>query len=169
MRNRCTGQGFAIHDADVDAMSRASAAPRSRYCVVERDRRGIGGGGFMPLAGSDPARATCELRKMYFRPEARGLGVGRALLELPENRLESNPKVAVHVHPSFRSGLESAVWGVHRRSGTGRGPRCWWDPTRAAPGPSEVVSWRPARARGAGGGLGRGLSSADQPGAPAHG
>ncbi len=80
--HRCTGQGFAIHDAEVDAMSRAYAAPRSRYYVAEREKDVIGGGGFMPLAGSDPARATCELRKMYFRPAARGLGVGRALLEL---------------------------------------------------------------------------------------
>jgi putative acetyltransferase len=42
----------------------------------------LGGGGFAPLAGAPAEAATCELRKMYFRPAARGLGLGHALLEL---------------------------------------------------------------------------------------
>lgn len=79
--HRCTGAGFAIHDAEVVAMSRAYATPQARYFVVELDGTLIGGGGFARLAGSDDAAATCELRKMYFRPLARGRGIGRALLE----------------------------------------------------------------------------------------
>ena len=80
--HRCTGSGFAIHDAEVDAMSVAYAGPDARYYVVEQDREVVGGAGFARLAGTKPADATCELRKMYFRPAVRGLGVGRALLEL---------------------------------------------------------------------------------------
>lgn len=72
------GPGFAIHDPEVDAMSAAYAAPRHRYFVVERNGRVEGGGGIAPLAGGDGM--VCELRKMYFLPEARGQGAGASLL-----------------------------------------------------------------------------------------
>ena len=73
-----TGCGFAISDPEVDWMSRAYAAPRHAYFVVERDGVVIGGGGIAPLAGGD--EALCELRKMYFLPEARGIGAGTAMM-----------------------------------------------------------------------------------------
>lgn len=73
------GSGFAIADPEVDWMSRAYAAPRHAYFVVERDGRVVGGGGIAPLSGGDPD--TCELRKMYFLREARGLGAGAAMME----------------------------------------------------------------------------------------
>lgn len=72
------GSGFAISDPEVDWMSRAYAAPRSAYFVLERDGRVLGGGGVAPLEGGDAD--TCELRKMYFLPEARGLGAGAAMM-----------------------------------------------------------------------------------------
>ena len=74
------GSGFAINDPEVDWMSRAYAEPRHAYFVVERDGAVIGGGGMAPLAGGDPS--VCELRKMYFLPEARGLGAGAAMMAL---------------------------------------------------------------------------------------
>lgn len=73
------GPGFAIHDAEVDAMFAAYAGPRAAYFVVTDGDRVVGGGGIAPLAGADPS--VCELKKMYFLPEARGRGVGRLLLE----------------------------------------------------------------------------------------
>ena len=73
-----TGSGFAISDPEVDWMSRAYAVPRHAYFVVERDGRVMGGGGIAPLAGGDGG--TCELRKMYFLPEARGIGAGAAMM-----------------------------------------------------------------------------------------
>ncbi len=73
------GPGFAIHDPEVAAMSAAYATRRHAYFVVESDGAVLGGGGIAPLQGSDDA--TCELRKMYFMPELRGLGAGRALIE----------------------------------------------------------------------------------------
>ncbi len=72
------GPGFAIHDAEVDAMSTAYRRPRSAYFVVEIDGGVVGGGGVAPLEGGP--EDVCELRKMYFLPEARGLGVGAILL-----------------------------------------------------------------------------------------
>ena len=80
-----SGAGFAINDPEVDWMSRAYAEPRSAYFVIERKpapaKAGdvvIGGGGIAPLEGGDGA--TCELRKMYFLPEARGIGAGTAMM-----------------------------------------------------------------------------------------
>jgi putative acetyltransferase len=72
------GPGFAIHDPEVSTMSAAYSRPRHAYFVVERDGRVIGGAGIAPLEGGDPG--ICELRKMYFLPEARGLGAGERML-----------------------------------------------------------------------------------------
>lgn len=72
------GPGFAIHDPEVNGMSAAYAIPRAAYWVVEINGRVVGGGGIAPLQGGD--ENTCELRKMYFLPAARGIGAGSALL-----------------------------------------------------------------------------------------
>ncbi len=78
------GPGFAINDPEVDDMYGAYQGKRSAYFVVTRrgdrprDELVVGGGGYAPLAGGD--RATCELRKMYFMPELRGLGLGHRVL-----------------------------------------------------------------------------------------
>ncbi|MEF9977122.1 MAG: GNAT family N-acetyltransferase [Thermomonas sp.] len=72
------GAGFAINDPEVDWMSRAYAEPRHAYFVVEREGIVLGGAGVAPLAGDDGD--TCELRKMYFLPEARGIGAGAAMM-----------------------------------------------------------------------------------------
>jgi putative acetyltransferase len=81
------GPGFAINDPEVDRMSAAYARARAAYFVVTDGERGdervgdriLGGGGIAPLDGGD--EHICELRKMYFLPEARGRGAGAALLE----------------------------------------------------------------------------------------
>ncbi len=73
-----TGSGFAISDPEVDWMSRAYSEPRSAYFVVEREGKVLGGGGVAQLVGGD--EDVCELRKMYFLPEARGLGAGAAMM-----------------------------------------------------------------------------------------
>lgn len=72
------GPGFAINDPEVDDMPAAYGRPRCAYFVLDLDGRVAGGGGIAPLDGGRPD--TCELRKMYFLPEARGLGHGRAML-----------------------------------------------------------------------------------------
>lgn len=73
------GAGFASQDPEVDWMSRAYAAPRHAYFVLESaEGHVLGGGGIAPLAGGDAD--TCELRKMYFLPRVRGLGAGTAMM-----------------------------------------------------------------------------------------
>jgi len=73
------GDGFAINDPEVDWMHRAYSAPRCAYFVVESGGKVMGGGGIAPLEGGD--EDVCELRKMYFLPELRGLGAGAAMME----------------------------------------------------------------------------------------
>ena len=73
------GPGFAIHDAEVDAMSAAYSRPRSAYFVIEADGAVQGGAGVAPLDGGDTD--ICELRKMYFLPELRGRGAGSAAID----------------------------------------------------------------------------------------
>jgi putative acetyltransferase len=73
------GPGFAIHDPEVAAMCAAYSAPGAAYFVVEAaDGRVIGGAGIAKLENGPDG--VCELRKMYFLPEARGTGTGEALL-----------------------------------------------------------------------------------------
>lgn len=74
-----TGCGFAINDPEVDWMSRAYAQPRCAYFVVEQDGVVVGGAGIAPLEGGDGT--ICELRKMYFLPQARGRGAGAATMQ----------------------------------------------------------------------------------------
>ncbi|MCA9322452.1 MAG: hypothetical protein KDB53_17045, partial [Planctomycetes bacterium] len=59
---KACAKGFAIHDPEVEHMSRAYADDRSRFWVVVRgdEERVVGGAGFAPLEGG-PAD-TCELR-----------------------------------------------------------------------------------------------------------
>jgi putative acetyltransferase len=82
------GPGYAINDPEVDDMFGAYQGKRTAYFVVvpraADGRRGgarevHGGGGFGPLRGGDGE--TCELRKMYFLPALRGLGLGQEVLD----------------------------------------------------------------------------------------
>jgi adenine deaminase len=73
------GKGFSIEDPEVDHMCEAYAHERAAYYVIEaNDGRLLGCGGVAPLEGG--AAGTCELKKMYFYPELRGLGWGKRLV-----------------------------------------------------------------------------------------
>lgn len=71
--------GTAYYDESTDHLSEVFLHPNSAYWVVEMDDAIIGGGGIYPTEGL-PAD-TCELVKLYLYPEARGKGVGKALME----------------------------------------------------------------------------------------
>lgn len=52
---------------------------RTLYFVALEDGEVVGGAGIAPLDGADPL--TCELQRMYVRADARGHGIGDALLK----------------------------------------------------------------------------------------
>lgn len=72
------GQGFAIHDKEVDDIFSAYNHSNTAYFVCELNGKIVGGGGVAPLEGGDPT--VCELKKMYFLPEGRGKGLGQKVL-----------------------------------------------------------------------------------------
>ena len=96
-----------IEPADVPALLRIIASSRAEYGIAERGAEllepadhalytnyqrqrtlyfvavsageVLGGAGVAPLSGADPL--TCELQRMYLRRDARGRGIGNALLD----------------------------------------------------------------------------------------
>ena len=77
---KAVGCGYSINDTEVADMHSAYQSEGAAFYVVEHNGQVLGCGGFGPLTGGD--RLTCELRKMYFKSELRGLGVGAKLLKL---------------------------------------------------------------------------------------
>jgi putative acetyltransferase len=67
------------YDPTTDALFEVFQTPRSKYFLAELNNKIVGGGGIYPTDGLSPD--TCELVKMYLLPEARGLGLGRTLIE----------------------------------------------------------------------------------------
>ncbi len=77
---QAVGEGYSIHDPEVDDMFAHYREKRACYFVIVRDQQVVGGGGIGPLKGGD--KLTCELRKMFFQPACRGIGLGSRLLML---------------------------------------------------------------------------------------
>jgi len=72
------GEGYSIDDPEVGNMYASYRDKQSCYLVIESDGQIYGGGGIGPLKGG--GEKTCELQKMFFLPEIRGIGFGRKLL-----------------------------------------------------------------------------------------
>lgn len=77
---QAVGEGYSIEDVEVDDMFGNYRDKRSCYHVITIDDLIVGCGGFGPLQGG--GKSTCELRKMFFKPEIRGIGLGYRLLSL---------------------------------------------------------------------------------------
>ncbi len=71
--------GTAYADASLDSMFEAYSSPRSCYFVVEKEGRVVGGAGISQL--ENESETICELQKMYFLPEARGIGLGSEMMK----------------------------------------------------------------------------------------
>ena len=72
------GEGYSINDSEVDDMFNAYQADNASFWVIDLKGAILGSGGIGPLEGGDSD--TCELKKMYFRPNLRGIGFGKKLV-----------------------------------------------------------------------------------------
>lgn len=72
--------GTAYADPSLDFMFENYCEEKSGYFVVENEGKIIGGAGIAPLENGP--KEICELQKMYFLSEARGLGLGAKLMEV---------------------------------------------------------------------------------------
>lgn len=71
-------EGTAWADPNLGSFSEVYSSEREKYWVAEDENgRILGGTG---IGGFDEAPEVCELQKMYCLPEARGKGVGHALI-----------------------------------------------------------------------------------------
>jgi putative acetyltransferase len=103
--------GTVYYDEETDRLSTVFSAPGSWYFVAEAGGIPVGGAGIFPTMGLP--EGVCELVKMYLLPAARGIGLGKHLMneclkkarEFGYNKvyLETMPdlKVAVPMYESF--------------------------------------------------------------------
>lgn len=71
--------GTAYEDPYLDFMFEEYNKPKSVYYVVENNGKIVGCAGIAPLENEAPV--ICELQKMYFLPETRGLGIGAKMMD----------------------------------------------------------------------------------------
>ena len=70
--------GTVYFDPTTDQLFQLFETPGSIYYVAEKDNQILGGCGIFPTAGLPDK--TCELVKLYLAPNARGTGLGKALI-----------------------------------------------------------------------------------------
>ncbi|GAB4092428.1 GNAT family N-acetyltransferase [Flaviaesturariibacter terrae] len=71
--------GTVYFDESTDHLYELFRKAGSAYFVAVQGDQVLGGGGIYPTEGLP--EGTCELVKMYLRPEARGLGLGGRLIQ----------------------------------------------------------------------------------------
>lgn len=71
--------GTVYFDDSTDHLYELFQTPGSRYFIATQNGIILGGGGIFPSNGLP--HQTCELVKMYLKPEARGLKIGASLIQ----------------------------------------------------------------------------------------
>lgn len=71
--------GTVYYDETTDQLFELFQKPGSIYYVALMDDEIVGGGGIYPSDGLP--NGICELVKMYLLPEARGIGLGKRIIE----------------------------------------------------------------------------------------
>lgn len=71
--------GTVYYDATTDSLFEFFQKKNAAYFIAELNEKLVGGAGIYPTEGLP--EDTCELVKMYLLPEARGIGLGKTLIE----------------------------------------------------------------------------------------
>lgn len=71
--------GTAYADKILDTLYEAYDTEKAIYYVIEKEGEILGGAGIKQLDNFEGN--VCELQKMYFLPEARGIGLGSRMME----------------------------------------------------------------------------------------
>jgi putative acetyltransferase len=73
-------EGTALSDPELKKMFEAYQIKRSVYFIIEKNNKIFGGAGISQLKNSK--ENICELQKMYFLNEARGIGMGKKMIKM---------------------------------------------------------------------------------------
>ncbi len=97
--------GTVYYDKSTDALYELFQVPNSMYNVAEVNGVLAGGAGIFPSDGLP--EDTCELVKMYLVPEARGLGLGKLLIEkaMEFARTAGYKKIYLETMPELRQAV----------------------------------------------------------------
>ena len=71
--------GTAYADPNLETLFETYNNARAVYYVLVNENKVVGGAGVSQLDNAEPT--ICEFQKMYFLPEARGLGFARKMLD----------------------------------------------------------------------------------------
>lgn len=87
---------------------------RAVFYVAFVDGKIVGGCGIKQLDGSAEEEKICELQRMYLLPEARGLGIGKRLMELCMEKAKEfgYQKIYIESLPQMKSAI-----ALYKKSG----------------------------------------------------
>lgn len=105
-------KGTVFDDPSTDHLSKLFQGKGSVYFVAEINGRIVGGGGLFPTEGLPPG--TCEFVKMYLLTEARGHGIGKALIakNLEMAGMLGYNQIYLETMPELKTAL-----GIYERAG----------------------------------------------------
>ncbi|KVL86457.1 GNAT family N-acetyltransferase [Burkholderia stagnalis] len=91
---------FQDYEAELAALPGKYAAPRGRLLLAWRDARVVGCAAFREVDAT-----TCEMKRVYVRPEARGTQLGRQLVErlLRDAKAAGYARMCLDVLPEFEA------------------------------------------------------------------
>jgi len=94
------------YDPTTDALFELFQKDKAVYNVAEVNGEIVGGGGIYPTDGLP--EGTCELVKMYLLPQARGLGLGKLLINkcIEQAREKGFKKIYLETMPELKQALD---------------------------------------------------------------
>ena len=97
--------GTVYFDPTTDALFELFQQAGSFYLVAEQNGQVLGGAGIFPSAGLP--EGVCELVKMYLHKDARGMGLGRLLINecLEKSKAAGYRKVYLETMPELRKAV----------------------------------------------------------------